>query len=84
MIEEINNNHDILSHSKKIEYIASIKHKLLTQLKYYRKHIVNILIKTHIITIKDTKSNQNITLKPEPNKLKTGQQIKKQSQFLII
>lgn len=64
-VVKINYNPVLLSKPNRAEYIDSIKQKLFTHLNNYKKQLVNILIKTHIITIIEAKSPQNFTVKPK-------------------
>ena len=72
---EINSNFLVESRPTKAKYIDLVKQKLLTHLKKCGKHIIKILIQTNIITIKDNKPSENITLKQETLESNRKQQI---------
>jgi hypothetical protein len=66
-------NESSLSQFNKTEFVESIKHELLNQFDKLSTLMLNILIKTHIITIKEANTMQNHSIKPTNQKLENFQ-----------
>ena len=71
MAVENANNHAIQLMQKKTKYVDTLKNNLIKRMASFKKQIIQLLIKTNIISIIETKPTQNITLKPQSNDLKS-------------
>jgi len=64
-VEQSTINNEILSVLKRKDLIAKLKEQMLNQLKSYREYLVNLLVKSHIISIENSNSTQIISSKPK-------------------
>jgi len=64
-VEQSTINNEMLSVLKRKDLLAKLKEQMLNQLKRYGEYIVNIIVKTHIISIENSNSTLNISSKPK-------------------
>ncbi|MFK8012782.1 MAG: hypothetical protein AB8B80_12115 [Marinicellaceae bacterium] len=71
----------VFSNNKKVKKAVSLpsfdklKQKLMVHLKNYKNSLIRLLVKSHIISINQTNSNQNISSKDDNSQMKTDQKI---------